>query len=83
MRSKRSSLFEERSGQRKEAVHYQSICYKKSTLCIVRPRERGVRGYAAPGPGVAVGARGDEILKNLKLLSISQEKCVHFSICGK
>lgn len=45
-------------------------------------RREGLRGYTATGPGFVVGARGDQILKKIKLLAISHEKCVHFLIFG-
>src|SRR6218665_907058 len=39
-----------------------------STEATQSCREGGSDGYAAPGPGVAVGARGDEIYKKMEVL---------------
>jgi len=40
---------------------------------VGRPGERGVRGYAALGPGFVAGARGDQILEK-RLLEFLTEK---------
>jgi len=47
---------------------------------IHRPGERGVRGYAALGPGFAVGARGRPNFETkFKLLAISKTVLIFFN----